>query len=277
MPAWCQPPIARLRLLDLDLDVDTGWQIQLGQRVHRLRTGIEDVWKRSPVSMETCGVPGSWKQQGWDLQYILREALRWHVSSLNVKSSAIPPDWKPAFEEFQKRILYAEPPLVFMNQTNGQFRDYSRMLGPDIQQKLVARGAAYADTRLIGYPDIAVSVNNGNAHLYRNSGGSNRSLRLELIGAKSNKSAIGAVVTVTNGDESRTYRVRSGSSYCSQSELPITIGLGSKPGPINVQIAWPYKSHPVTVVNDLKAGQYYKVHELLGIVGSRPLSAPSTK
>jgi hypothetical protein len=56
--------------------------------------------------METCGVPGSWKQQGWDVQYILSEALRWHVTSLNIKSSAIPPDWKPAFEEFQKRMGY---------------------------------------------------------------------------------------------------------------------------------------------------------------------------
>lgn len=71
-----------------------------------VQAGIEDVWKRSPVSMETCGVPGSWKQQGWDVQYILSEALRWHATSLNVKSSAIPPDWKAAFEEFQKRMGY---------------------------------------------------------------------------------------------------------------------------------------------------------------------------
>ncbi len=71
-----------------------------------VQAGIEDVWKRSPVSMETCGVPGSWKLQGWDVQYILSEALRWHATSLNVKSSAIPPDWKAAFEEFQKRMGY---------------------------------------------------------------------------------------------------------------------------------------------------------------------------
>jgi hypothetical protein len=71
-----------------------------------VRAGIDEVWKRSPVSMETCGVPESWKRQGWDVQYILREALRWHVTSLNVKSSAIPPDWKQAFDEFQKRMGY---------------------------------------------------------------------------------------------------------------------------------------------------------------------------
>ncbi len=71
-----------------------------------VRTGIQDVWKRRPVSLESCWVPGHWKEQDWDVEYILNQALRWHVSSLNIKSSAIPPEWKPAFEEFQKKMGY---------------------------------------------------------------------------------------------------------------------------------------------------------------------------
>jgi hypothetical protein len=70
------------------------------------RTGIQDVWKRSPVSMETCWVPGYWKDQGWDVRYILGEALRWHVTSLNIKSSAIPPEFATAFEEFERKMGY---------------------------------------------------------------------------------------------------------------------------------------------------------------------------
>ena len=70
------------------------------------RTGIEDVWKRSPVSMETCWVPGYWKERGWDVGYILGEALRWHVTSLNIKSSAIPPEFASAFADFQKKMGY---------------------------------------------------------------------------------------------------------------------------------------------------------------------------
>ncbi|HMC61747.1 MAG TPA: DUF4832 domain-containing protein, partial [Candidatus Solibacter sp.] len=69
-------------------------------------TGIQDVWRRGPVVMETCGVPAGWKQNNWDVQYILSEALRWHVSSLNVKSTAIPPEWKQAFDEFQSKMGY---------------------------------------------------------------------------------------------------------------------------------------------------------------------------
>jgi hypothetical protein len=68
--------------------------------------GIQDVWQRSPVSLETCWVPGFWKEKGWDVAYILDQALRWHVSSLNVKSSPIPAEWQQKFDEFQKRIGY---------------------------------------------------------------------------------------------------------------------------------------------------------------------------
>ena len=71
-----------------------------------VRAGIQDVWQRSPVSLETCGVPGNWWKQGWDVDYILNQALRWHVSSVNVKSTAIPSEWKKQFDEFQKKMGY---------------------------------------------------------------------------------------------------------------------------------------------------------------------------
>jgi len=70
------------------------------------RTGIGEVWRKSPVSMETCGVPESWKRKDWDVNYILSEALRWHVSTLNVKSSPIPQAWQRDFDEFQKKMGY---------------------------------------------------------------------------------------------------------------------------------------------------------------------------
>jgi len=71
-----------------------------------VRAGIQDIGLRSPVSLEACWVPGYWRQQGWNLNYIFAQALRWHVSSVNIKSSAIPPEWKKAFEEFQKKMGY---------------------------------------------------------------------------------------------------------------------------------------------------------------------------
>lgn len=71
-----------------------------------VRAGIQNAWERSPVSLESCWVPGYWKKEGWNVDDILAQALRWHVSSVNIKSSAIPPEWKQQFDEFQKKMGY---------------------------------------------------------------------------------------------------------------------------------------------------------------------------
>lgn len=70
------------------------------------QTGIQDVWQKRPVSLETCGTPSTWKRDGYDLNYILAQALRWHVTSVNIKSSPIPPEWKAQFDEFEKHMGY---------------------------------------------------------------------------------------------------------------------------------------------------------------------------
>ncbi len=75
-----------------------------------VRAGAQDVWQRSPVSLETCGTPAGWKQQ-WhytaeQVDYSIEQALRWHASTINIKSTAIPPEWKGKFDEFQKKLGY---------------------------------------------------------------------------------------------------------------------------------------------------------------------------
>lgn len=70
------------------------------------RTGIQDVWRHRPVSLETCDTPAGWERDGFDVTYILNQALRWHVTSVNVKSSPIPPQWHAQFDDFQKRMGY---------------------------------------------------------------------------------------------------------------------------------------------------------------------------
>lgn len=68
-----------------------------------VRTGIQEVWRHRPISLETCWTPSGWKAEGFDVSYILDQALRWHITSLNVKSSPIPSAWKTQFDAFQKR------------------------------------------------------------------------------------------------------------------------------------------------------------------------------
>jgi hypothetical protein len=71
-----------------------------------VRAGAAEAWMRSPVSLEAAWVPGYWKDKDWDLNYIIEQALRWHVSSVNIKSSAIPAEWKENFRNFEKKMGY---------------------------------------------------------------------------------------------------------------------------------------------------------------------------
>jgi hypothetical protein len=71
-----------------------------------VRTGIQNVWQRSAVSLEVCDTVPGWKEHGYDVDYILEQGLRWHVSTANIKSSPIPAEWKVKFEVFQRRMGY---------------------------------------------------------------------------------------------------------------------------------------------------------------------------
>lgn len=71
-----------------------------------VRTGVQDVWRRSPVSLETCYTVSGWKERGYDVDYIIEQGLRWHVSTANIKSSPIPVEWKQKFETFQRKMGY---------------------------------------------------------------------------------------------------------------------------------------------------------------------------
>jgi Domain of unknown function (DUF4832)/Beta-galactosidase len=71
-----------------------------------VRAGIQEVWRKRPVSLEVCGTVSEWKRDHFDVNYILDQALRWHVTSVNLKSSPIPEEWKSQFASFQKKMGY---------------------------------------------------------------------------------------------------------------------------------------------------------------------------
>jgi len=139
----------------------------------------------------------------------------------------------------QPKVSYRELPLLFRNLGNHKFENVSGQLGPGFAQPMVARGAAYADYDHDGDLDLIVSTNNGPAHLLRNDGGNrNHWLSVRLAGTKSSRDGIGAVVRVEGAGGKQWNMVRSGSSYCSQSDLALTFGLGQD-STANLEIAWP--------------------------------------
>jgi hypothetical protein len=161
-------------------------------------------------------------------------------------------------------VGYAQPPLLFLNNGNGKFRDVAAELGGGFDQPKVGRGLAYADFDRDGDLDLLLSTNNGAAYLYRNDQlAGNRSIRFRLVGTKSNRDAIGATVRITSGELTQSRMVKSGSSYLSQSELPVTFGLEKHDRVERVVIAWP--SGRTEEFTNLAAGRSYECTEGKGI------------
>jgi hypothetical protein len=137
-------------------------------------------------------------------------------------------------------------------------------LGGGFETPKVGRGLAYGDFDRDGDLDILMTTNNGPAYLYRNDQVAHpRSIRIYLQGLKSNRDAIGASVRIFYEGQTQSRMVRGGSSYLSQSELPLTFGLGSRDKIDRMVIDWP--SGGTEEYKELRAGRSYKCLETKGI------------
>src|SRR3984957_6980896 len=173
----------------------------------------------------------------------------------------------------QPSLKYAEPPLLFRNRGAGRFEDVSNKGGRALRQPVVGRGAAYLDFDNDGDLDLVITTSNGPARLLRNDNGNqNDMLRLKLVGVRSNRDGIGAKVTVRTPSGMRlSGMVKSGSSYLSQSELPLTFGLG-KPAEgkvVAVEVTWPGGRRES--ISGGKPNQSITLQEGKGIVAEQPI------
>ncbi len=140
----------------------------------------------------------------------------------------------------QPSLAHAQPALLFRNLGKKKFEDVTARAGGALTTPVVGRGAAYGDYDNDGDLDLLLTSNNGPARLLRNDGGSSRKLRVKLVGTASNRDAVGARVRVDLGGGQTQWRmVKTGSSYLSQSELPVTFGLGSRSKIEGIEVAWP--------------------------------------
>jgi hypothetical protein len=162
----------------------------------------------------------------------------------------------------------AQPPLLFLNR-HGGFHDAAAAAGPDFAKPRVGRGLACGDFDRDGDVDLLMTTNGGPAVLFRNDVRSgNRSIRLRLVGTTSNRDAIGARVRLTAGGVTQTRIVKTGSSYLSQSELPLTFGIGPRDRADRVVIQWP-RGRTEEFTN-VRAGQAYQCIEGKGLSPEQP-------
>ena len=180
----------------------------------------------------------------------------------------------PEIQKVQANVKYAMPPHLFRNLGKGHFEEITQSMGAAFNAPRVSRGAAYGDVFNRGRLDLLLSTNAGPAYLFRNEAASaalsNRSLRIKLVGVKSNRDGIGAVAKLTAGGETQTQMLRSGSSYLSASELVLTFGLGQSDKAESVEIRWP--SGQVDRLANVNAGETITVTEGKGQTSARPFA-----
>jgi hypothetical protein len=174
-------------------------------------------------------------------------------------------------QRVQPNVKYAMPPHLFRNVGKGNFQEVTKTLGADFNKPRVGRGAAYGDINNDGRLDLLLSTNGGPAYLFENDPApgspANKSLRIKLIGTKSNRDGLGTVVKVSAAGDTETQMMRSGSSYLSASELVLTYGLGQHEQAETIEIRWP--SGQVDKLSSVAAGQTVSVTEGRGITLKR--------
>ena len=179
-------------------------------------------------------------------------------------------------QKVQANVSYAERVHLFRNVGKGKFEEVTKSMDAAFAAPRVGRGAAYADINNDGRLDLLLSTNGGPVYLFRNeaqgAATANRSLRIKLIGTKSNRDGIGAVVKLTAGGDTQTEMLRSGSSYLSASELALTFGLGQRDKADSIEIRWP--SGQFDRLSAVPAGATLTLTEGKGITSRHEFTKP---
>jgi len=155
---------------------------------------------------------------------------------------------------------YRQPTLVFANQKNGAFADVTEASGLEAAKSLVGRGVCWGDFDNDGRPDLLLIQNKGAPLLLHNEAPiANHWITLELVGSKSNRDAYGAFVRLTARGMTQSDTVRSGSSYCSQSDKRLHFGLGDAPAVETIDVRWPDGRQDIW--HNLGANHFWQIAE----------------
>jgi hypothetical protein len=146
----------------------------------------------------------------------------------------------PEVDSLQLGIEYSEPKLLYHNRGNGTFADVSQIAGPGITARTPARGLAVGDLWNDGRLSAVIVNRNAPPNLLVNQKTyPNHWIEIKTVGTRSNRSGIGARVSISTDLRQQTSEVRSGSSYISNSDMRVHFGLGAANQIRYVEIHWP--------------------------------------
>jgi hypothetical protein len=171
----------------------------------------------------------------------------------------------PEVEKIFKEYPHRGPRLLYQNLRNGRFRDVTTQMGPAILSPRSSRGSAFGDFDNDGDVDVLVMNMNEPPLLLRNEYvGKNNWLMLNLIGTKSNRSAIGARVILKTGAQLQFQEVTSQSSYYSHNDHRLHFGLGQNKQADSIEILWP--SGEREILSNVSSNRIVNIKEGSGIV-----------
>jgi enediyne biosynthesis protein E4 len=165
----------------------------------------------------------------------------------------------PEVEAHNANSPYKQERLIFWNLRNGTFLDISSQAGAGITDRRSSRGAAVGDLDNDGSLEIVVNNMNDTPSLLKNYGEKRNWILIKAVGKRSNRSGIGARVTVVAAGLKQMDEVRSGDSYISQNDLRLHFGIGDATRVERVEILWP--SGIKEAFENLKANQIVTLEE----------------
>jgi hypothetical protein len=146
----------------------------------------------------------------------------------------------PEVDTLETAIQYEQPKLLYRNRGDGTFADVSLAAGPGIAAATSARGLAVGDLWNDGRISAVIVNRNALPNLLVNQiRYGNHWIDVRTVGTRSNRSGIGARVTVCTASRRQTNEVRSGSSYISQNDLRVHFGLGAENRILAIELRWP--------------------------------------
>jgi hypothetical protein len=183
----------------------------------------------------------------------------------------------PEADRVGGRYSYDQQKLLYRNLGNGRFEDVSARAGSGVTAKKPSRGAAFGDLFNSGRLDVVVNnMNDRPSLLHDCAPATGHSLVVQLIGTRSNRSAVGSRITVHLAGRRLIDEVRSGGSFCSHNDLRVHVGLGARTRVDRVEVAWPSGAHET--IEGVDADQLVVIREGSGVVrreafARRPLAA----